>query len=602
MGRFLINENRDADLRNFIGSSISGTTREVVSVRRFGAKGDGVADDTAALQAAISETDGKWLLWERGVYRITEALSATLSEMRWIGADAKIVMDSASDLDQAVNILLDPNGDHKLLGDGLELDAGGHCHLGWHFRQTNGTHDCRLELNRLVARNTEMRIGFGTASAGISIRGGYKDVELNHCEAHDILMRDGAGVVGVRGVTGILVAGYSATAGAYARRVTINDPTVTNVTSEDVDYQHDMDGIGCFANPAIDKTLGISKMVVNGGEFVNCWGRDTKSQMGRNVVDGHNSTKSTGPTAGIINPAVDFQVGQGSLEDASFSVDGVECIRLVRFGGDAANGPLSHRWNGGSVEVKNGGVVEEVATLDLPAVKGVGSVSSVSVDGTVSRFAGIRTNTFDESVLSLSGIVCDELDESLVRVVAKSGGLSPFRGRVIASDCHNLGDEVPTVIANISGNVAQSLLSQRNCIGFEEPPTSLLAGAQSFSGTYFESEIRFAVPLAGSGNSGSERLVSFTLANDAEIEMPPHGYGLNYLAEIVVGFNQTVFAVLSVGNTGIVEISKGSAVQIGTTSDPGSGSVRIWRKDATNQLVIKNATGSSRIFTTRLFG
>ncbi len=69
------------------------------NVRDFGAVGDGVADDTAAIQHAIDQGDG-WLEFPRGDYRITRTLELFPDRVGRIatsglGAVAKLIMDAS---------------------------------------------------------------------------------------------------------------------------------------------------------------------------------------------------------------------------------------------------------------------------------------------------------------------------------------------------------------------------------------------------------------------------------------------------------------------------------------------------------------------------
>lgn len=66
-----------------------------VSVKSFGAVGDGVTDDTAALQAAINASAGKSLFFPDGIYRISAAL-AIATGIELIGAGSASVTISQS--------------------------------------------------------------------------------------------------------------------------------------------------------------------------------------------------------------------------------------------------------------------------------------------------------------------------------------------------------------------------------------------------------------------------------------------------------------------------------------------------------------------------
>ena len=57
-----------------IARPVQSKLRELVSVKDFGAVGDGVTDDTAAIQAAINYCAGRTLYFPRGTYRCTDTL------------------------------------------------------------------------------------------------------------------------------------------------------------------------------------------------------------------------------------------------------------------------------------------------------------------------------------------------------------------------------------------------------------------------------------------------------------------------------------------------------------------------------------------------
>lgn len=57
--------------------TVDSKLKDVVSVKDFGAVGDGVTDDTAAIQAAINTADGRTVLLPAGTYKITSTLTFT---------------------------------------------------------------------------------------------------------------------------------------------------------------------------------------------------------------------------------------------------------------------------------------------------------------------------------------------------------------------------------------------------------------------------------------------------------------------------------------------------------------------------------------------
>lgn len=62
-----------------VDTTVQAKLRETVSVKDFGAVGDGVTDDTASIIAALNYANGQEVYFPSGVYRITSPLSTTTS-------------------------------------------------------------------------------------------------------------------------------------------------------------------------------------------------------------------------------------------------------------------------------------------------------------------------------------------------------------------------------------------------------------------------------------------------------------------------------------------------------------------------------------------
>lgn len=74
-----------------VSRTVQSKLRDVVSVNDFGTVGDGVADDTAAIQAAWTAAATKPLYFPPGTYRITAALSGPLTELVGAGQGRTII-------------------------------------------------------------------------------------------------------------------------------------------------------------------------------------------------------------------------------------------------------------------------------------------------------------------------------------------------------------------------------------------------------------------------------------------------------------------------------------------------------------------------------
>jgi len=79
-----------------VSQSVQSRLRNTVSVKDFGAVGDGVTDDTAAIQAAITATAGGELYFPGATYLISSALTIVSANTRLVGDGPRTIIKNAS--------------------------------------------------------------------------------------------------------------------------------------------------------------------------------------------------------------------------------------------------------------------------------------------------------------------------------------------------------------------------------------------------------------------------------------------------------------------------------------------------------------------------
>ena len=95
-----------------IQRTVENKLKDTVSVKDFGAVGDGVANDTAAIQAAVTANPGKLILIPSGTYKITNTILVTIS-----GSDAACVRIVGSGSTQTII-------NNQFAGPAFKFDSG----------------------------------------------------------------------------------------------------------------------------------------------------------------------------------------------------------------------------------------------------------------------------------------------------------------------------------------------------------------------------------------------------------------------------------------------------------------------------------------------
>lgn len=160
------------------------------SVRDFGARGDGVADDTAALQHAIDDGDG-FLALPRGDYRITRPLEIDLTRgpagpllrrgLHGSGGTARILMDAAG---PAIRIVgthggnADPRNVSPRVWDGERMPTVRDIEIAGRHPEADGI---RLEG---VLEPTLSGVLLRSLRHGIHVTGRARNLLVSHCHIY----------------------------------------------------------------------------------------------------------------------------------------------------------------------------------------------------------------------------------------------------------------------------------------------------------------------------------------------------------------------------------------------------------------------------------
>ncbi|MEW3774052.1 hypothetical protein [Pseudomonas aeruginosa] len=575
-----------------------------IHVRKFGVVGDGVTDDSNALEAAIMA--GVPIDFGNLHIRITRSIGnqATIpASIDWKASGAKIFMDSSTIKESVLYFSVLPL-DHRIEGP-LFIDGASKAFAGIYLRN-NSTDFYPLGYGTMFAsdlRVENIRRADATYANGdgILIRGGFTSVTLIRPIVRNVILAPGAGTPGMVGVSGIAVFGNSDGIG-YPRTVTIVDPYIENVSSEDPSYLDDMDGIRVFGPHAVTPGVNAidSTFTITRGVFRNCSGRSIKSQMTTGQVIGGKFIRTTGPASGIGNEEIAFQQGGGYVEDIICLYYGGNVPSTVINGGEGAveRRRPSLKVKGVYVANHSSPAIPQIVQTFSPGVStGLISVEDVEVQGPVDRLVEYLVNG-DLNALKVANVTVDGLTTELIR--AKSSGSStPFGGKVYAENCINNGTLRPMLTHRVAGNAVVVELSEYGCVGFTRN------GSADTSLVNPGSVMRpYAIAGAGQSVGGSMRVQSVNIepGNVGQIQ----GHGVNNgvcFAIISINRNSSSNGAVSISSTGVVALAVGSDITVGGTSEPASGLFRVWSQASGGGTInIRNGDTSTRAVTLFSFG
>lgn len=374
-----------------------------VSVTAFGAVGDGVVDDTAAIQDALDF--GGLLVFPPGTYRITAQVSGA-SNTTVFGYEAKLVLDGATLYDGLVwenktNVRvfgLEIDGRKSIKNAGVDVGAGLYLHqvsdavisdclihdTHEHGIQLGGSFDLdTADSSRIAIRDCTIRDAgnvAGNRGTGIFAFWRMKDLRIHGCaisgcHAGGIMVDDSSSdATPGKEAERVVISGNDIVncPGPLSRAIVVEGSRHITVTGNVISGVHS--GI-VFSNGQANSDTGLS--TINGNE-INCEGNGIWVFDARGVAISGNTVELDGASSSFV-AAIKLEHNTGTAPfDITISGNQVR-----------SDGPgISNRKSGGYVETAGANIVVDgntvVWTGGVPDANHVG-IQLNFVDGAVVR-------------------------------------------------------------------------------------------------------------------------------------------------------------------------------------------------------------------------
>jgi len=549
----------------------------------FGAIGDGVADDTAAIQSVLNT--GRPIDWCGRTYRITSPVSYTYTtDVYWEGRNATILY-AGSHVERAV--FLQGAGIEIVIND-LTIDGGKLCNKCLELNNDSDTYS-NLTCNNLFVKRAK-RINTLTGGNGMLVVGSYNFVSINGGGASDCELPAGQGTSGSIGINGIGVTWYSTA--RYVKAMFVYGVKIEKIYSSDLAYQDDQDGIAYFA-PTDGATKIESLFSCISSQFVNCYGRSIKTQCRDTVVQASSFIRTEGLTSGRGNGEVDAQAGSGNFRDLTFSYsNGQQPEICVASSGGLNLGKPGLLVDGCAVYL-DGVTLENFAQcFPRDSVFSRHSITNNKIFGTVKIFFNYLCNG-DKNYAEVSKNYVEEIadgvtSEKALIYVKSSGAITPFFADSTAFENVYAGAGTAAIVRDGLPSVGMSSsLSAWGNYGFVNNVATRLTD----SGLKTNQAARLG-KVAGDSGPGFLNIISKVIASGAtEVFNVSNLEGC--ILFIQAAFSNEAYALIGSSGSANAVIAKGTPFEVGNTSEPATGTFRVW-SSGTRQISVKNTDVSGR--------
>jgi hypothetical protein len=303
-----------------VATNVQAKLRESVSVKDFGAVGDGVADDTVAIQNAL-QSGAQSVYVPLGTYALTSNASATIStDVTFYGHGTFSYTGATNNTGLLLTI---ETGNNSITIDGLTFLGNDDIAAGVLVKNSAASTQDTLPncsiTNNLFA-NFRRNVSGGIYNDGCFVAGSYQLVTIANNRVRSITRAAGTGTPGVLGTSGATVQQLSST--QFIRECLHYGNQYANILGDDlvssannVDY----DGFKFFApDPSTDAGQYVQSTLTSyGNVYRNCRVRALKIQAIGTVRD-ETIIRDDDYTGFGASNEINFQYGVGMVSNCQF--------------------------------------------------------------------------------------------------------------------------------------------------------------------------------------------------------------------------------------------------------------------------------------------
>jgi hypothetical protein len=628
---------------NFLATGTGATSRtldsklrDMVSVKDFGAVGDGTTDDRVAIQAAINSamTLGNAVYFPAGVYVMStmgdttngaQIFGVLTNNVTLVGDGATIKCTSST---QVAFMFYFYSGSYNINLEGLRFDANQKAQVCFKKIETVQGGSSVYVNNCEFSNSWRVLLGAPASpyspiwfsNGGLQLFGGFKFVSvtaskfLNHNRQ--------AGSSANPSTTGMVIA-EDAGSVTYPQNTNISGnlfDTITNNETTSATLNINCDGLLVFGGLTYGSTYIPSSATITNNQFVNCKGRAVKVQADESIITNNVIRFASLAIYGgfaLINPQITsgvvsqnifhFDVGPGGVNPFDTSGTGAggttggRCVLFYE--GVVSTRPRMFTVDGNMVF---NNVPEATGVLygfaeDSEATESTyplfGSITNNKIAGPMKVFAQITTRAGGSSGVCSHDISGNMVSKLVSAFLASSAASNFEKNRLIVNDNTNAGTAVKQFVntTDYSTIMVSNTSALRNYnIGLEADSAFINNAGQSFL-----PRIKSIVD-PDSSFGGAVSVQSISVAADGSYAFPRRSYFLNgasmrMLTSDIGGTGNFLFLH---GSSTITSISAGAAISFANTADPATADrINVWIDTSTGLINIKNRKSFALKFT-----